>query len=121
MIVRVASRPDFERALTILSEGKLAHGLNATDDAKAVLRPIARCYWRQSATLVLSTMCSGGVAHAVTGNSGVWATLAGGTIGIALLAVALTAPVFRPLFAPAGFTASDVSRAFYALWGAGNS
>lgn len=116
MTAALASRAAFERALSVLSEGRRVHGLYATEDAKALLRPIARYYWRQSALLVFLALNGGALARAVTGSSDVWVYVAGGVLGFVVLGVALTAPLVRRLFAPAGFTVADVSRAFSAVW-----
>lgn len=117
MKAALASRAEFERALSVLSEGKRVHGLYATEDAKALLQPIARYHWRQTALIVFLTLNGGALARTVTNSSDVWVSIAGSVLGFVVLGVALTAPVLRRLFAPAGFTVLDVGRAFSAVWG----
>lgn len=103
------TRAEFEKALVVAAEGREHHGLYATEDAEAILQPIAKYYWRQltlNGIPVIAGMNLWAALHLP------WYTLVIGVIGGALIMRALTfSPFLAVLFAPPGFTADDVARA----------
>jgi hypothetical protein len=112
-VVNTAStRPQFLAALQVLDEGRVIHSPQELEDAKALLRPIARYQWSQGLLLAACFIALAALARTFQLNWPWSADLivsAFAAAGISQGVMRISA--IRSYFAPVGFELDDVVKA----------
>ena len=105
------TRTELESAISVVREGRRAHGLYAFEDAQAVVKSAARLYWRQIVAIGVGFILGRLIASAFL-DPDVWTDLATSAAGVIGAQVAIQVPALRALFAPPELHASDVAAAY---------
>lgn len=107
-----STRAQFLAALQVLDEGRVIHSPQELEDAKALLRPIARYQWSQGLLLAACFIALAALARTFQLNWPWSADLIASAFGAALTAQGvMRIPATHSYFAPIGFELDDVVKA----------